>query len=288
MTATFSIIRVVGLTLLLILPTLFSVVAAASGEADESCSNSSSSSSCTIDYYNEAMNADNVFEIDVDPKVVLDVRADYEKDVKPYLKTGKSTDDFCLVSPYNPEATTWKFVDDVRSDIKWYSVNNEKTYEKYLEHVNRLGLFDAVRERNWIQSENLTVYSMFLIVRSFSKKYQFHEDWSEQVGTQIATFLVPLSDFYVGLAYKDNDGKTKKYDYKLGKAVGLGGGFMHSTGKGQGEEEDVLLCVYIGSDDPKIWKYARRNIDDELEHYMSPSRGFIRNENLKGGPSKCE
>ena len=54
---------------------------------------------------------------------------------------------------------------------------------------------------------------------------------------------------------------------------------MHSTGLGDTEEEDVLLCVYLGSQDENIWRIARNNIGDELEYYNSPIKGFVRNEN---------
>ena len=74
---------------------------------------------CPAFYWNEEMNVDNAMEFDVDLEVVSRIWAEYEKDVRPHLTTGNSTDDFCLVTPYNPETTTWEHHDGVvRSDIK--------------------------------------------------------------------------------------------------------------------------------------------------------------------------
>jgi hypothetical protein len=74
---------------------------------------------CPASYWNEEMNVNNAMEYDVDLEVVSRIWAEYEKDVRPHLTTGNSTDDFCLVTPYNPETVTWEHDDGVvRSDIK--------------------------------------------------------------------------------------------------------------------------------------------------------------------------
>ncbi|KAG7363580.1 hypothetical protein IV203_026941 [Nitzschia inconspicua] len=244
----------------------------------------------TRHYYNKALHADNIIEVDVPRDVVANIQRDYEKDVAPFWHTNQSTDDFCLVAPYTPGVKTWSsIVDDVRSDIRWYSVNNEETYQRYYQHVKQLGLMDRVRELEWIPSDqDLTVFSIFFIPRSFSKKYQFHVDWSEEVGTQVVTFLVPLSNFTIGLAYHDKDDEIRTYNYTLGKAIGVGGGNSHSTGIGRSETQDVLLCVYIGGQSKEMWEYTQENIADELEHYHHPFKGFIRNEFLEGRESKCQ
>ena len=246
--------------------------------------------SCPNEVYNEQLNANNVFEIDVDQDIVKDIRAEYERDVRPFLPTGKSTENFCLVTPGNPNTTTWDAVDGTASsDIKWYSVNNRETYDKYLHHVDRLRLKEIVARR-WIDSDpdDIAVYTMFLIVRSHTEKHTFHVDWSKRIQTQVLNVLIPLNDFQLHLAYEDIDGDIRQYEYKLGKAIGFGGGFVHSTEIGDSDPEDVLLSVYLGSSDPTIWKYARNNIDDELEHYMSPLRGFIHNENYPDEDTMCQ
>jgi hypothetical protein len=267
-------------------------------QQDGSCASSYNPCIWTVDEendvrhcYNQAMHADNIVEVDVPVDVVASIRKDYEQDVAPFWHTSQSTDDFCLVAPYAPGVKTWSsLVEEVRSDIRWYSVNNPATYERYLQHVQRLGLMDRIRELEWIPpQEELTVFSIFFIPRSFSKRHQFHEDWAEEVGTQVVTFLVPLSsNFTIGLAYQDNDDQVQTYNYTIGKAIGVAGGMMHSTGVGQSESQDVLLCVYIGGKNKDMWQYTQDNIADELEHYHHPFKGFIRNEFLEGRKSKCQ
>ncbi|KAL3920856.1 MAG: hypothetical protein SGILL_003051, partial [Bacillariaceae sp.] len=247
----------------------------------------------TYSFYNPEMHADNILEVDVPVNVIHDIRRGYEGDIAPFYNTNHSTEDFCLVAPYAPGVKTWGSfvdVDEARSDIRWYSVNNLSTYEKYRSHVERLGLLDRVREHKMIPAEEeLTVLSIFFIPRSFSKSYQFHEDWPEEVGSQVVTFLMPLSDdFSIDMVYRDADEEVRHYNYTLGKAIGVGGGLLHSTGTGQAKTQNVLLCVYIGGKNEEMWDYALDTISDELEYYQDPFRGFVRNENLKGGKSKCQ
>lgn len=75
--------------------------------------------SCLYYYYNEALNVDNVFEVDLDVNEIAKIRADYERDVRPYLKTGKSTDDFCLTTP----CTCF-----VGLHCIWFSIERKRNY----------------------------------------------------------------------------------------------------------------------------------------------------------------
>jgi hypothetical protein len=244
-------------------------------------------------YMNHELHAQNIMELDVPIPVIASIRRDYEKDIAPYWHTNQSTPNFCLVTPYASGVKTWgSLIKEVRSDIRWYSVNNEPTYQRYLQqHIYQLGLLDRIREWDWIPvEEELTVFSIFFIPRSFSNKYQFHEDWGVEVGSQVITILVPLSShFKIGLAYRDNTDEIRLYNYTLGKAIAVAGGMMHSTGLGQSTtSQDVLLCVYVGGKNWNMWKYTQNNIADELEHYQHPFKGFIRNEYLDGRKSKCQ
>ncbi len=73
--------------------------------------------SCVSSYYNQELNVDNVHEFKLDMEEILKVRADYEKDVRPYLHTGKSTKDFCLTTPYdaNRKVSKSSFINAVQS-----------------------------------------------------------------------------------------------------------------------------------------------------------------------------
>mmetsp|Transcript_2031 Transcript_2031/g.2879 ORF Transcript_2031/g.2879 Transcript_2031/m.2879 type:complete len:291 (+) Transcript_2031:71-943(+) len=244
-------------------------------------------------YYNPDLHANNIIEVTLDKEVLKEIRAGYDKDIHPHYESAKSTDDFCLVAPYSQKTMTFQFIKEVRSDIRWYSVRNKETYDRYLELVKKLGLIETIKDRKWVdEDDEPIIYSMFFIPRSFSNKHEFHDDWPEEIGTQITTFLIPMSDdFNIGLAYLDNDMNPQSLQYTYGKGYGVGGGLRHSTDTGKSETQDVLLCVYVGSSKKKkVWKWAKKYIADELEHYMNPFKGFVLNDNFKreGVTSKCQ
>mmetsp|Transcript_19381 Transcript_19381/g.35093 ORF Transcript_19381/g.35093 Transcript_19381/m.35093 type:complete len:281 (+) Transcript_19381:108-950(+) len=250
---------------------------------------STAEQSCLVKGYNEELNVDDVFEVDMDMDVIQKIRADYEKDVLPYLETGKSTDDFCLTSPYNAETKIWDEGDGhvERSDMKWYSPRNKETFDKYLAHAEALGLKDLVG-KELVDTDDVAVYNILFLVRSRSEKLHFHLDWNDKLGTNAMTFLVPLNNFTIHMKYYDNDDVKQRYLYKYGKAVGFGGGFWHTTEKGHGEEQDVLFCVYLGSTDKDLWeKYVLNNIGDESGYYNDPFRGFMKNENVPPEKDIC-
>lgn len=112
--------------------------------------------------------------------------------------------------------------------MRWYSPKNEKTFDKYMKHVQALGLREKVKGK-FVDADEVSVYNILFLVRSHSDKHHFHLDWSEELGTQSITFLVPLNNFSIHMKYYDNDDELQKYEYKMGKGVGFGGGFMHSS-----------------------------------------------------------
>lgn len=57
--------------------------------------------------------------------------------------------------------------------------------------------------------------------------------------------------------------------------------------KGSGEEQDALLCVYLGSNDPELWPHVLNNIGDESGYYSDPFKGFIKNENVDPDKDIC-
>lgn len=231
---------------------------------------------CPDRIYNPDLNADNVVEFDVDMDVLYDLRKDFETDVEPNL--GFSTDDICAVDPYSPQNAVWNQGDNVfRSNAKWYSPRNKKTYDKYLRHVQRMGIPDLFQGK-WIDAENVTVYGTFFLVRSDSRVHHMHWDWQYFVHTQLVTVLVPIRDINIHMAYLDKEKNMQKYEYKVGKGVGFAGGFMHSTDTGFSETDDVLFCAYLGGYDPYVWSHWQDSSADELEYYMHPEKGYIVNE----------
>jgi len=62
---------------------------------------------------------------------------------------------------------------------------------------------------------------------------------------------------------------------------------QHTTEKGHGEEQDALLCIYLGSNSPDHWEYVINNIGDESGYYNNPFKGFIKNENVPKDKDIC-
>lgn len=214
-------------------------------------------------------------EVDLDVDVVRKIRAGYEADVAPNL--GYSTDDICYVDPYHPDKEVWDDEGVYKSNAKWYSLRSEKTYQKHLRYVEAFGLKDIFKQ-TWINSDEVTVYGMFFLVRSHSMVHHIHWDWQAEINTQLITFLIPIKDIDIHLAYLDNEENMQKYEYKVGKGIGFAGGFMHGTDVGHTDTDDVLFSVYLGGDDPDIFDFWQASSADELENHMHPTKGWIRNQ----------
>ena len=230
-----------------------------------------------MDIYNPQFHANNVIEFDVNMDIVKKLLAEYEADVAPHREY--STDDICVVDPYK---TVWKEQGGgvFRSNAVWYSPRNRETFEKYHRIVEEMGLEEIFKE--WIDSEKISVLSMFFLTRDHSKNLNMHLDWPHDVHTQILSILLPIREVGVHFAYTDNDGNTNHHKYEVGKALGFGGGFLHSTDVGDSDLDDVIFNIYLAAaevpDDPDMWWQFLFGTDDELQRYMHPSKGFVQHE----------
>lgn len=63
--------------------------------------------------------------------------------------------------------------------------------------------------------------------------------------------------------------------------------FTAEKGSSADGQQDALLCVYLGSNDPKLWPYVLNNIGDESGYYNDPFKGFIKNENVDEDKDIC-
>jgi hypothetical protein len=91
------------------------------------------------------------------------------------------------------------------------------------------------------------------------------------------------------MAYQDNDDDIRIYNYTLGKAIGVAGGMVHSTGVGPIRNTRCLvMCPCWWQEQQHMEINTQDNISDELEHHQHPFKGFIRNEYLEGRKSKCQ
>ena len=234
-------------------------------------------SSCPMDIYNSKLNSNNVVEIfDLNPNIIAQIRQGYEEDVEPNL--GYSTEDICYVDPYHPDKAVWSGYADVtyRSNAKWYSMRSLDSYNKYAKYIEELGILDYF-QGTWIDAPKVTIYGMFFLKRNHSEAHHMHWDWQYEINTQLITFLLPVKDVEVGLAYKDVNDQMHHYNYEDGKGIGFAGGFMHSTDVGHSETDNVLMSIYLGGDDLDVYELWQASSSDELENHMHPINGWVRN-----------
>lgn len=101
-----------------------------------------------------------------------------------------------------------------------------------------------------------------------------HEDYPEGVGTNAFTLMIPLKNPDLHLVYIDNDSILRKYQYQVGKGIGLASKFMHSTDVGKSRQDDAFFCVTLGSDKPEHWEGIKSSAGSQAEFFMHPFKGL--------------
>lgn len=165
-----------------------------------------------------------------------------------------------------------------RVDTPRYTERNLKTYQKYVDHIDKTGIKEYFKG-SWIDADEVIVYGWQFITRGNSIEHFWHLDWPTKCHTQVMTVLIPLqNDNNINLVYYDWDDKVRKYYYKMGKAMGFAGGFWHATDTGKSETPEAVMSIYIGGKDRLMWERWKHSMADEHPFYMHPYKGFIRNE----------
>jgi hypothetical protein len=88
--------------------------------------------------------------------------------------------------------------------------------------------------------------------------------------------LTPITDNSAGfgLLYKSLDGTVHEYDYKVGEAVIMGDGFIHSTRPGKSAEPVVLLSFAFGTDKMVHWKKIAHTVAKQGRMVRLPNGEF--------------
>jgi len=192
-----------------------------------------------------------VYEMEIPMDVIQDAKRFY----KPRQSNGKKTYDVEGLQFYT-KIPGWK------SDIRWISCNDKKTYSYFHKLFVDSGVPRAF-ENSIVQCDSkIRLYQAFFVVRQKCTGLNFHTDYPEGVGDQaftLATPLQPLGSYKktCHLVYKDDDGKTRMYRYELGKAIIFGGGFEHSTQICRASSPLGFLCFTFGTDQPEYWPQIR-------------------------------
>ena len=183
-------------------------------------------------FFNEELQAPNVMTVSVDLEVAKEALV---------FCSEASAETVSVVSPQ------WK------SDIRWISPNSLHSFKTFYSIFKRLRIARHVREFVEL-SQDVRMYSGFLVTRSNCAQADFHVDWRD-TGNEAFTLITPISENYkgFGLLYKRADGSTAEYEYKPGEAIIFGDSFLHSTKPGRADDPVVLLSFTFGSDNMQHW-----------------------------------
>ena len=225
-------------------------------------------------FVNTKLNARNVLEILIS-NVTTDALTNYYKEyVEPYLKKGKYTGPlrgkkghrFFSTSPSH-----WN------SDIRWVSVDSLSTYYHLLPYFDEMDLTNIFKHIIDIDTR-IIIYSIFFVVRSKIRSYNFHNDFHKGTNVNGFSLLTPLQvNSSLNLAYYDINGKKRRYRYKKGIGIAFGENFIHSSDITTEEnDEEVIFCFSFGTDKMRDWDVIKTTAAEQGNHYMHPRDGFAK------------
>jgi len=227
-------------------------------------------------FFNYEMGAPNVLDFDLDPRIMNDIRQDFDQ----YVRDSVSLNDSRTSYTYGSGVQSFFVLKMPKwhSDIRWVSVDNLETYNHYLDYVRRLGLLDLF-SRIIDFDDSVIVYSIFFVIRSKCNDHNFHVDFIKGGNTNAFTMMTPIDRPTVPLAFKTSDGKLREYLYAQNEGIAFGEGFWHSTGIGEDNAPQALFCVSIGTDKERDWDKISETTAYQSHHFMHPKKGFIKNDN---------
>jgi hypothetical protein len=184
------------------------------------------------------------------------------------------------------------------SDVCWMSVDDQTTYDVFEALFTRCGL-DELLGRTVGVHERLRLYSAFFVVRSRCDAPNFHVDYSAGCGCCALTLITPVGDYQDSgafeLLYESSGGAvqtaeaeaevggaaqspTRRYVYRLGRAIVFGASFRHSTEPGGAASADaprVYLCFTFGTDRPEHWPLISQTIDSQSRVLARPDGALV-------------
>jgi hypothetical protein len=161
------------------------------------------------------------------------------------------------------------------SDMRWVSAVSQDAFAEFQSLFDDLGVAAAVEPYLDIE-HGVRLYSGFLVERSACEKPNFHVDWLD-TNNEAFTLLTPITDNSAGfgLLYKSLDGTVHEYDYKIGEAVIMGDGFIHSTRPGKSAESVVLLSFTFGTDKMVHWEKIAHTVAKQGRMVRLPNGEFL-------------
>jgi hypothetical protein len=160
------------------------------------------------------------------------------------------------------------------SDMRWISAQSEVAFAEFQALFDDLGVAKFV-EPYLDLDRAVRLYSGFLVERSFCEKPNFHVDWVD-TNNEAFTLLTPITDNGAGfgLQYKRLDGSTGEYDYRMGEALVMGDGFIHSTRPGRSAGPVILLSFTFGTDKMAHWENIAKTVAKQGRMVRLPNGDF--------------
>ncbi|MGV3524882.1 MAG: hypothetical protein ACO1RX_11685 [Candidatus Sericytochromatia bacterium] len=218
----------------------------------------------------------NAFRFAFDPALLAPVQKAYHHELESWLKdpaqaqmweggryVSRELGDYHLFS-YD----TWP--------LFWFTHHSPRSYALFQRFFNGLDLQNALRERLDCR-RRAVMYSGFWVIGNRAEEPMWHYDY--RPGAQAYTLLTPLFALASGhgqLLCQDAEGHTLLYPYRLGEAILLGDGVLHSTQPYAPQDQlRVLLSLTCGSDKWQHWETIRQNIAEQSASYAQPCGHLI-------------
>ncbi|MGV3524002.1 MAG: hypothetical protein ACO1RX_07250 [Candidatus Sericytochromatia bacterium] len=155
--------------------------------------------------------------------------------------------------------------------LLWLSADQAVSFAAYATLFAELGLADALRP--YLEDgQRPVLYGGFLVVGNRAAEPLWHEDYLP--GAQAYTLITPLFELapeHGHLLYEDAQAQEQRYVYRLGEAILLGAGLLHSTEPyGPSDSLRVLLSMTLGSADWAAWPPIRPALRSQSYYYHLP------------------
>ena len=227
-------------------------------------------------FFNTRLRAQNVWEFDVDPAIIDEAAAIFENGT-PFAHLARPGEALQRV----PTAAGDFFVVRVlswASDAAWVSVDDCTSYARFQSIFERLEL----PQRFSHILPDMRLFSAFFVVRSQCEMHNFHTDYEPGVGADALTLITPLADYaetdsfqlsYVSDpsgaeneaadASQHEEHEVLRYEYRKGRAIAFGDGFLHSTepGAGRDGEQHAYLCFTFGTARKARWPLIAQTLE---------------------------
>ncbi|MEZ0368098.1 MAG: hypothetical protein ACAI44_03315 [Candidatus Sericytochromatia bacterium] len=217
----------------------------------------------------------NAFTCRFDPGLLDEIRESYRQDLEAFLAHPEQQylfegGRYHALGIGVPESPYYLVTYDT-FPLLWLSNNTARTFALFRRFFDRLGITADLRQLVDFRRQ-IVMYSGFFVIGNRAEEEMWHFDY--RPGANAYTLITPLFALASGhgqLLYKDRDGQSRSYHYRLGEAIVFGEGFLHSTEPYQPVAEPrVLVSMTFGTDKWDYWEILSQNIQEQSNYFIQP------------------